>query len=110
MRTVDSIVKSNFLEGPFGFKIDTEGAEIEVILGAHQTLENCTFVIAEVSVNDRFENGYKFSDIISLMKKNGFEMVDVLSDQFQPRFLDCLFLPRKEASFLKKKIFKFKFL
>lgn len=92
IRTLDSI--SAQYEGPFGLKIDTEGFELQVVKGARQTLKNCAFVIAEVSVKRRFRNSYKFSEFIAEMGANGFEIIDFLKP-LRPDSVDCdiLFAP-----------------
>lgn len=92
VKRLDDIVSSKGVTGPFGLKIDTEGYELEVIKGAYNTLTQTEFVIAEVSVRRRFENGYLFSDMITEMRTHGFELVDTLSCFALPRFIDCLFI------------------
>lgn len=84
--TLDKLSKSQ--EAPFGIKIDTEGAEMDVIKGAKQTLKKTEFVIAEVSVRERFLGGYRFSDFIGAMGKNGFEPLVFLTN-IGPKATDC---------------------
>lgn len=43
---------------PFGLKVDTGGADPDVVEGAHEFLRETEFVIAEVSIAERFEGGY----------------------------------------------------
>ena len=64
VRTIDEMVASRKLEGPFGLKIDTEGFELEVLRGAPATLKDCQFVITETSTAKRFEGGYESVDLI----------------------------------------------
>jgi hypothetical protein len=61
-------------------KIDTEGAELEVVRGAAATLKRTLFVIAEVSVlHNRFEGSYSFAQFITAMDQAGFEVCDLLA-------------------------------
>lgn len=79
--------------GPFGLKIDTEGHELSVLRGARNVLKDCEFVIAEVSIKRRFENGYRFSDVIGFMAAEGFEAHSFLSGFTRsPRMSDVLFV------------------
>jgi len=77
--TIDRIIADYSFPEPFGLKIDTEGAELEVIRGATATLERTEFVIAEVGVlHKRFEGSYSFAQFIAAMDHAGFEVCDVL--------------------------------
>lgn len=88
------------LSGPLGLKIDTEGHELEVLRGAADTLTRCAFVVAEVSIKRRFEGGYRFSDVITFMAGNGFEVHSFLSGLTRaPRMADVLFVPADSPRF-----------
>jgi FkbM family methyltransferase len=77
--TPDRIIADHTFPEPFGLKIDTEGAELEVIRGATATLARTLFVIAEVSVlHNRFEGSYSFAQFIAAMDQAGFEVCDLL--------------------------------
>lgn len=92
MRRLDDL--SADWPGPLGLKIDTEGHEIDVLKGAPKTVKRCAFVVLEVSMQDRFDNGYRFSDAITAMASLGFEPLDFLSGLNQsPLFADILFTP-----------------
>ena len=87
-------------EGPFGLKVDTEGHELEVLKGAVQTLKRCEFVITETSIKKRFENGYRFSDVVAFMSSQGFEVYSFLSGLTRaPRFSDVLWIPQDSPRF-----------
>jgi hypothetical protein len=83
-------------------KIDTEGNELAALEGANLLLQSTDFVIAEVSIAKRFENGYEFEELINLMGKNGFSVLSFLhieheENEISPRFADVVF-SRKGAS------------
>ncbi|GMU55139.1 MAG: hypothetical protein AMXMBFR33_42850 [Candidatus Xenobia bacterium] len=97
IETLDSLVAGRHLQGPFGLKIDTEGFELEVIRGATNLLRETQFVLAEVSVIERFEGSYSFSDFIAAMSEREFELSDVLSvgrSRGKAIHIDALFTPR----------------
>jgi len=90
--TLDNLLEKHKFQPPFGLKIDTEGFELEVIRGASDFLCHTEFVIAEVSYNKRFENGYRFQEFADKMKECGFYLCDVLKVVGKPTlFLDCMF-------------------
>ncbi|WP_218588642.1 FkbM family methyltransferase [Marivita hallyeonensis] len=86
MKRLDEISKG--YKGTFGIKIDTEGYELEVIKGATQTLKKTEFVIAEASVQMRYKDGYRFSELVAAMAKNGFEILEFLRP-IRPDAADC---------------------
>jgi FkbM family methyltransferase len=78
LTTLDRLVERRGWVAPFGLKIDTEGFERDVIEGATAMLGQTQFVIAEVSVAERFEGGYTFAGFVALMDARGFALCDVL--------------------------------
>lgn len=59
-------------------KIDTEGYELEILKGSTEVLKHIDYLICEVSVYERFENGYTLLDLLSFLDKNGFMLSEVL--------------------------------
>ena len=88
---LDELCKQRKLSGPYGIKVDTEGFELEVLRGATDVLADTRFVIAEMTVAERFEGGYRASELISLMYAQGFGVRDVLHSTRS--YVDALFLP-----------------
>ncbi len=84
-------------QGRVGLKVDTEGFEHQVLLGARETLLRCDFVILELSLLPRFAGVAAPSECISLLAEAGLEMRDILSmasnaSAFaKPRHVDVLF-------------------
>jgi FkbM family methyltransferase len=93
--TLDRLMEEHNFQPPFGLKIDTEGFEIQVIEGAPRFLQKTQFVIAEVSVMERFEGGYSFAEFIALMDRCGFSVCDILdigrADNSEIIFMDLVF-------------------
>lgn len=103
VRTLDEIVRDT--PGSIGLKIDTEGHELSVLKGATETLSRAEFVLAEVSIKNRFEGGYRFSDIVLFMKQNGFEVIDTLNPIWRVHmFWDCLFVKSNSSLFSSRKV------
>lgn len=95
--TLDRILEENpDLPRPILLKIDTEGHEIEALRGAGKLLEVADMIIAEVSVAERFQGGYRFEDMILFMKERGWHVADILSiahadGELTPRHMDVIF-------------------
>lgn len=95
MVTLDSLTAD--MAGRIGLKIDTEGFEHDVLLGAAQTLLKCDFVILEMSVTSRFEGVARPSQITALLAAAGLEFRDVLRTTGDgrggptPRLFDVLY-------------------
>jgi hypothetical protein len=84
-------------------KVDTEGAELEALRGAQQSLPHIDYVIAEVSIAKRFEDSYAFEELIEFMFANNFRVYSFLTMKFprqeqQQRFTDILFVNNKTVS------------
>ena len=79
-------------------KIDTEGYELEVILGAKETLKNARFVMAEVRHNhESFKGCYKLHQFIEAMRRNDFQLSMIFTAK--PLIADLCFQPISELSF-----------
>ena len=90
--TLDSLINDIENLGRIGIKIDTEGYELEVILGAEETLKTSKFVIAEVRHNhESFEGCYKLHEFIEAMRKNDFQLSMIFTAK--PLIADLCFQP-----------------
>jgi FkbM family methyltransferase len=87
-RTVRAVALDSLLddriEAPFLIKVDVQGAELDVLLGAERTLRNTEYVILEVSLFDFFKGGPQFHDVVTFMKSRGFVAYDILGLQYRP--------------------------
>jgi len=84
--TLDNYCQDQQAQGPYLIKIDTQGAEIEVLKGANQILEDTSFIILEVSLFEFFKGGPQLYDCITYMKSKGFVVYDIFDPQY--RLLD----------------------
>ena len=96
IQTLDTTLSGKENLGKIGIKIDTEGYELEVILGASETLKHTKFVIAEVRHNHvSFEGAYKLHEFVNLMFKNNFTLTTILTAK--PFIADLCFQPISEV-------------
>jgi len=64
-------------------KIDTQGFESDVILGATETLKLAKMLFVEMSLVELYEGQALFSEVVSMLEDRGFELFAVT-----PAFLD----------------------
>ena len=91
---LDTVLKDQKGLGKVSIKIDVEGYELDVVLGAEQTLKNAKFIIAEVRHNhESLKNVYKLHEFMNLMTKNKFVLTIILTAK--PFIADLCFEPVK---------------
>lgn len=96
IRTLDSLVDGEQDLGKLGIKIDTEGYEYNVVLGAPETLKSAEFVLAEVRHNhESFEGSYKLHEFMSAMQNNGFVLTMIITAK--PFIADLCFQPLEKV-------------
>ena len=92
---LDTLLKDKNKLGRIGIKIDVEGSELDVVLGAIETLKFTKFVIAEVRHNHESLIGvYKLHEFIKVMNKNNFTLSKILTAK--PFIADLCFQPNDE--------------
>ena len=74
------ILKLDFL------KIDTEGYEFEILLGAKKNIKNINIILFEHHYHDMIKKNYKFSDVHNLLNKNNFEQIYKAKMPFRKTF------------------------
>lgn len=82
--TLDCLAKDSRLKAPFLIKIDVQGAELDVLLGAEETLRDAEYIILEVSLLEFFNGGPQFYDVVTFMKSRGFVAYDICGLQYRP--------------------------
>lgn len=78
--TLDDVVENKKFPLPDLIKIDTQGAELEVLEGAINTIKNAEYIILEVK-NENIDYGENLpseSEIVKFLNKNNFEKVQDL--------------------------------
>ena len=92
---LDTLLNDKHKLGKIGIKIDVEGYELDVILGALETLKFTKFVIAEVRHNHESLKGvYKLGEFMSVMTENNFTLSKILTAK--PFIADLCFQPNKD--------------
>lgn len=82
--TIDSVVREIGVDGPVLLKLDVQGAEREVLNGAREILQECQYIILEVSFFRFFQGGPDFCEVIAYMKEQGFVPYDIVGLQYRP--------------------------
>jgi len=77
--TLDDLAAGGSWQAPFGIKIDVEGYEAEVVAGATAILCETQFVIAELSISERFAGSVSFAGFVQTMDRHGFRLCDLLT-------------------------------
>jgi FkbM family methyltransferase len=75
--TIDNLVVRHHLEPPFLLKLDVQGAELDVLSSARNTLELASAVVVEVSFFSFYFGGARFDELISLMRASGLVVYDL---------------------------------
>ena len=65
-------------------KIDVQGAELDVLHGAHRTLERVDDVLAECSFRELYEGQSLVSSVLAELFAKDFELTDVSSGTRDP--------------------------
>ncbi len=81
--TLNQIQKENNLKGPYLLKIDVQGAELDVLAGAREILDQAEYIILEVSFFQFVKDGPQLYDIIAFMKSKGFVAYDTFSAHYK---------------------------
>lgn len=83
--TLDVLCRQGGLAGPFLLKIDTQGAELDVLRGAESfVLPNTEMAVLEVSLMPFFQGGPEVAEIIEYMRARDFVPYDMVDLQYRP--------------------------
>lgn len=98
--TLDDLCKDRNVSGPCLIKIDVQGAELDVLSGARETLGKTEYVILEVSLFQFVKGGPQLYDVVTFMKSHGFVVYDIFGLNY--RLLDDA-LAQVDMAFVKEK-------
>ena len=61
------------------FKLDTQGSELNILLGAEKHLSMCLGIESEVEFQELYDSQPLFSDVDHYLRNQGFEFIDFIS-------------------------------
>jgi FkbM family methyltransferase len=99
MTTINNLVADFKLTGKFFLKLDVQGAEVDVLEGASEIMNQIEFILVEVSLFGYNKGGPLFAEVVTYLNKKDFVLFDICnqyrkSDKtlFQ---VDLMFINRK---------------
>jgi len=81
---LDRVCREQRLSPPFLIKIDAQGAELDVLEGAQESLKQTELVILEVSFFEFFLEAPTLYEILVYMKEHGFVAYDIYGGTIRP--------------------------
>jgi FkbM family methyltransferase len=81
---IDTLVSEHRLPAPYVLKVDVQGAELEVLGGANETLAEAELVFLEVSLFQFYEDGPVLNDVTAYMAGLGFVPYDLVGGLYRP--------------------------
>ncbi len=101
-KSIDSFVKDNKIPLPNFIKLDVQGAELDILFGAKNSLENCNLIYIECPIVEYNINAPKLENYLDFMKKINFFPVKIFEQHIHSGILiqiDILFI--KKDAYLK---------
>lgn len=81
---IDDLVANHRMRPPFVVKVDVEGAELQVLEGARETLAATDVVLLEVSFFELVPGGAQLPDVVAWMRDAGFAPYDIYNGHTRP--------------------------
>jgi FkbM family methyltransferase len=99
MVMIDQVCQKRGLAGPYLLKLDVQGAELRVLGGAVETLQQCEVVILEATFFGTMIGGPQLADVVSYMYERKFVVYDLWGMLYRP--LDGA-LAQVDVAFVRK--------
>lgn len=74
---LDNLIKASDLTPNIILKLDVQGYEIEVLMGAERLLKHIKFIYSEVCFNELYEGQSLFDDIIYFLRGKGYRIAGI---------------------------------
>jgi FkbM family methyltransferase len=71
--TLDNIITSDFINEKLVMKMDIEGAEVDALKGANESLKNCRKILVEI-------HGDNLEKVKKILQNHGFEISSLITD------------------------------
>jgi FkbM family methyltransferase len=102
--TIDNLVGSRNLTGPFLLKLDTHGYEVPILEGARQTMAQAAMLIIEAYNFTLCPGALRFYELCQFLEARGFRCVDMFDLMNRPGDhafwqMDMVFLPTTHPVF-----------
>lgn len=97
---LDTILKDTNFEKPYLLKIDVDGAELEILEGAQETLKDCSTIFVEAHTRD-------FLERCNAIEKYGFKLFDIVDFSYYDNRLaqfDLVFIKKDLLPHKKQKL------
>lgn len=78
MIRIDDVLKEKQVSGPYLIKVDVQGAELDVLDGSPQALQESEVVVLEVSMFQFMKGAPELYDVVFYMKERGFVAYDII--------------------------------
>ncbi len=85
MLTLDELVSSHQLPGPYLVKFDTHGFELPILEGAAETLKRTDVIVMECYLIEGTERQLLFWQMCERMQQLGFRCFDIVDQLYRPR-------------------------
>lgn len=103
IRTLDNFTNENNIPYPDFIKIDTQGAELDILKGATNCMKNAKMILLEVSIHQYNKGAPLIADVVNFMNENDFIIIDIVDTHLINSYLvqiDVLFA-KKNSEFIK---------
>jgi len=84
MIKLDDYLISHHYEGSYLLKVDVQGAELLVIEGCHNILNECEVIVLEISLLEFLKESPQFYEVINFMHRKGFVPFDIVPGWTRP--------------------------
>jgi FkbM family methyltransferase len=78
MMRLDEFISQHNLPPPDFIKLDVQGAELDILVGAGEFLSNVRYCVLETSLHEYNHGAPLIEDVIIFMKERGFCLIDIV--------------------------------